>query len=260
MAETEQTPLRCPVCGSRRVRLSARQSQRRPVEIYRCTKCNRHFEEAATHTARPFTLGGIVVGVLVLIAVAAILAVTMRGGENHSTANADLPAAIDPDSTAPEASNDKVSQYQRGLHFWMRGNYQEAFPWLKSAADMGHREASYLLGLAYLYGRATVQNYRLAFERIQASASRNYLDAQHQLGIMYRDNVGVEKDREQAYIWLNIAASRGHEVATQDRDKLAAGMSAEEIARAQDGTMKELAKLRSTAAAKIAEIPGAATP
>lgn len=257
MAETEHPPIRCPICGSRRVRLSARQSQRRPVEIYRCTKCNRHFEEAAAHRAKTLAPGGIVIGVLAAIAIGGILVFTMKGGESESIANADLPGAIAPNSPAPEASNDKVSQYQRGLHFWTLGDYREAFPWLKSSAEMGHREARYYLGLAYLYGRATIQNYRLAFEQMEASARQNHLDAQHQLGIMYRDDIGVAKNREQAYVWLNIAASRGHEAATQDRDKLAVGMSADEIARAQEVTMKELANLRGVAAPRIAEIPAA---
>lgn len=257
MAETEKPPVRCPICGSRHVRLSGRQSQRRPVEIYRCTKCNRHFEEAVANRGKHFALGGIVIGVLAAVAIGGIVAISMKGGESESIASADLPSAIDPNSPAPEASNDKVSQYQRGLHFWRLGNYQEAFPWLKSSAAMGHREARYYLGLAYLYGRATIQNYRLAFEEMEASARQNYLDAQHQLGLMYRDDIGVAKNREQAYVWLNIAASRGHEAATQDRDKLAAGMSTDEIARAQEGTMKELANLRGVAAPKIAEIPAA---
>ncbi|MDP2430463.1 MAG: tetratricopeptide repeat protein [Pseudomonadota bacterium] len=181
----------------------------------------------------------------------------MNGGESESIASADLPSVMEPNSPAPEASTDKVSQYQRGLHFWTLGDYREAFPWFKSSADMGHREARYYLGLAYLYGRATIQNYRLAFEQMEASARQNHLDAQHRLGLMYRDDIGVAKNREQAYVWLNIAASRGHEVATQDRDKLAAGMSTDEIARAQDGTMKELANLRAVAAPKIAEISAA---
>jgi DNA-directed RNA polymerase subunit RPC12/RpoP len=244
MAETEQPPVNCPYCGSKRTRLSHRQSERRPVEIYRCTSCKRHFEMAVTTEAKPFPLGIVVIGVLAVIAIATIVTVSMGGFERESSGGIPIPKPIDTQAPAPVAGTDMASQYQRGLHFWTAGNYPEAFPLLKSSADMGHKEAHYYLGFAYLYGRGTVQNYRLAFEQMQLSARQNYFDAQHQLGVMYRDGVGTPVNREQAYIWLNIAASHGHETATHDRDKMAAVMSADEIARAQDGTMKQINNLQ----------------
>lgn len=254
MAETEPPSLTCPVCGSKQVRLSTRQSQRRPVEIYRCSQCKRHFEKAVTNAAKPFPLGGVVTGVLAAIAIGAIVTISMGGPKNESAGDIPIPIPVDPSAPAPVAGADMASQYQRGLHFWTIGNYTEAFPWLKASADMGHQEARYYLGLAYLYGRATVQNFRLAFEQIQASARQNYLNAQHQLGVMYRDGIGIAADRELAYIWLNIAASRGHAVATFDRDRLASSMSKDEIALAQEGTMKELISLRAAVVPVGAEI------
>jgi len=259
MAETEQVPVRCPVCGSKQVRLSARQSHRRPVEIYRCTTCKRHFEKAVANATKPFPLGGVVIGVLAAIAIGVILTISMGGPKSETTGNTSIPLPIDPNAPAPVAGTDMASQYQRGLHFWTIGNYPEAFPWLKASADKGHQEARYYLGLAYLYGRGTVQNFRLAFEQMQVSARQNYLNAQHQLGIMYRDGLGIDANREQAYIWLNIAASLGQETAIHDRDRLSTSMSSDEIARAQDGTLKELAKLRGVATPAAQATPAAKT-
>lgn len=264
MAETEQPPVECPFCGSKNTRLSSRQSQRRPVEIYRCTRCKRHFEKAAAKanksfrpfkSFKPFTIGGVVIGVLVAITVGTVLTISMGGPESDSIGDPSIPSPIDPKTPAPAAGADMVSQYNRGLHFWTLGNYSEAFPWLKASAVLGHREARYYLGLAYLYGRGTVQNYRLAFEQIQASARQNSIDAQQQLGVMYRDGIGIAANREQAYIWLNIAASRGHAAATFDRDRLSTSMSPDDIAHAQDGTMKEIASLRAEATPVDAKMP-----
>lgn len=254
MAETEQLPIVCPYCGSKRVRLSTRQSHRRPVEIYRCSSCKRHFKIAAANASKSFNIssafviGGVVIGVLVAITIGTVWMLGMGESERQSSGDTSITSAIDPKTPAPAAGTDMDSQYKRALYFWTAGNYPEAFPWLKSSADKGHAEARYYLGLAYLYGRGTIQNFHLAFEQIQASARQHFLNAQYQLGLMYRDSLGTPESREQAYIWLNIAASRGHSTATFDRDKLALSMSADEIARAQDGTLKELAKMGDTAA------------
>ena len=261
MAETEQPPVECPVCGSKQVRLSSRQSHSRPVAIYRCSRCKRHFEIAvAKATNKSFPVGGIAIGVLAVIALGTALTIAMGGPESGPSPDVSLPGPIDPNAPAPVAGTDMESQHRRGLHFWTLGNYPEAFPWLKAAADKGHTEARYYLGLAYLYGRGTVQNYRLAFEQIQASARQSYLAAQQQLGILYRDGLGTAANRELAYIWLNIAASRGQQTAIHDRDRLSAGMSADEIASAQEGTIKELASLRDVATPVVATPVAAAVP
>lgn len=251
-------PMKCPYCGSGHVRLSARQSHRRPVEIYRCTRCKRHFEKAAPNANQSLARNPVVLGVTATLAAATLMLILLSSGQDDKIGATALPLA--PDGPAPAAGGDMASQYQRGLHFWTKGEYKEALPWLKSAADQGHREARYYLGLAFLYGRATVQNYRMAFEQIHVSARQNYLNAQHQLGLLYRDGQGTETNRQLAYVWLNIAASRGHEAATHDRDKLAMTMSSDEIAAAQDGTMKELAVLKGAALPQDPHPTGAPIP
>jgi hypothetical protein len=257
-SEQPSPALKCPFCGSSQARLSARQSHKRPVSIFRCQKCKRHFEQDAPNTNRAITKVQIAIGALIVVVLGVIVAISVNSETDHI--GTPIPTGVDLNAPAPVEGTDMVSQYHRGLYFWARGDYLKAFPPLKSAAQMGHREASYYLGLAYLYGHATVQNYRLAFEQIQTSARQNYLNAQHQLGIMYRDGLGTPTNREQAYIWLNIAASRGQEEASHDRDKMAMIMSADEIARAQDATMKELANLRGEASPKApAPDPAAAT-
>lgn len=207
--------------------------------------------------AKPFPLGAVVTGVLAAIAIGAIVTISIGGPKNESVDDIPIPAPapVDPRAPAPVAGADMASQYQRGLHFWTIGNYQEALPWIKAAADMGHQDARYYLGVAYLYGRATVQNFHLAFEQMQASARQNHLNAQHQLGIMYRDGLGIDKNRELAYVWLNIAASRGHEAATHEREILSNMMSSDEITRAQGSTMKELANLRAAVTPADVDMP-----
>jgi TPR repeat protein len=142
------------------------------------------------------------------------------------------------------------AQYDLGWAHWQRGEYQQAFPWIKAAAGQGHAEAEYRLGMAYLEGHGTVQNYRFALEQFTNAAQHAHLEAQYRLGLLYRDGLATPASKESAYIWLNIAAARGHGDALQFRDKLTAAMSSEEINRAQDASTLTLTKLSSAATGK----------
>lgn len=235
-------PIQCPHCGSTDIRLSSRQSERRPIDRYRCRKCKRHFEKDAPHSGLIKT--GTVVGVLLVASVVVTVAVIVAGGvAQKPPGEATIPSIQLERKPPPAAGNDAASQYNRAFHLWALGDYREAFPWFRSAAEKGHREARYYLGLSHLYGRGTVQNYRLAFEQMQASAHQGHLEAQYELGLLYRDGHGVNANRELAYAWWNIASSHGHEGATHERDKIAAVMSPEQITQAQEVTMKELTAL-----------------
>jgi hypothetical protein len=46
--------------------------------------------------------------------------------------------------------------------------------------------------------------------------------------------------KETAYLWLNLAAARGHQDALILRDKLAAVMASEELSRAQEASEEAL--------------------
>lgn len=58
-------------------------------------------------------------------------------------------------------------------------------------------------------------------------------DAFYQLGIMYSVGNSVPADFVAAHKWFNIAAMRGNKDAVRQRQEIAAGMSAAEIAAAQ---------------------------
>ena len=48
-------------------------------------------------------------------------------------------------------------QFKLGIQYWARLDYQKAFNWIKAAADRGHPDAIYQLGMAYLFGRGMTQ-------------------------------------------------------------------------------------------------------
>jgi TPR repeat protein len=58
-------------------------------------------------------------------------------------------------------------------------------------------------------------------------------DSQYRLGCRYANGVGVAKDYVQAYRWLRLAANRGHTLAGEVCDSVAARMSPQAIAEAE---------------------------
>ena len=63
------------------------------------------------------------------------------------------------------------------------------------------------------------------------------MPAQMNLSSMYRDGRGVPQDRVRAHMWLNLAASRAssddRKWVAEQRDRLTAKMTAQQIAEAQ---------------------------
>ena len=105
------------------------------------------------------------------------------------------------------------------------------------AAEQGHTDAQFNLGVAYDYGEGVplddpeaVRWYRLAAEQGIASAQNN-------LGLMYGNGEGVPQDDVEAHMWLNLAASRStgeqRERTVAARDFVAERMTPADLSEAQ---------------------------
>lgn len=246
----EPDVIKCKHCGSTQVRPSHKSSGDSSRVTYRCQSCKRHFRVDAGLPRSKITLVGVALLVAVLLAVAASQFI---GGPTE----AESPVASDAFQRAAfmktqqdATRGDPQAQYDLGSTYWKNAEYQKSFPWIKAAASRGHSEAEYLLGMAYLNGRGTVQNYRSALEQFTKAAQKRHLEAQYRLGIFYRDGLATPPNKESAYLWLNIAAAHGHEEALQYRDKLAVTMTTEEITRAQETSAQTIARLDGAAAGK----------
>ena len=94
---------------------------------------------------------------------------------------------------APHASAD----FEAGQSAWDAGNVEEALSQWRDGADAGDRRAML------------------------------------ELGRLYRQGLGVVQDYVEAHKWLNLAASQGEAAALEERDALAAQMTPEQVATAQ---------------------------
>ena len=140
---------------------------------------------------------------------------------------------------------DADAQYNLGVMYnngdGVPQNYAEALKWHRKAAAQGNGNAQFNLGRMYDYGQGLPQNYPEAAKWYRLAANQGVAVAQYKLGIMYHDGHGVPRDYVQAYMWFHVAAAQfpasepeSRDDAIEARDFVAAKMSQQEIARAQE--------------------------
>jgi TPR repeat protein len=115
-------------------------------------------------------------------------------------------------------------------------DYQEAVKWYRRAAAQGYAAAEYSLGVAYEKGQGVPQDYQEAMTWFRRAAAQANEFAQVKLGSIYAEGKGVRPDFVRAYMWFSLAAASrdSGDTATEKRERVAAKMTAEQIATAQE--------------------------
>jgi len=103
----------------------------------------------------------------------------------------------------------------------------------EAAAAQGHLEAANNLGIAYFEGRVVSQDYRRALANFTKAAAAGLPEAQFNLALLYEEGLGVGKDTVTAYKWYALAKDGGERRAGAELERLAAGMSPEDMNRAR---------------------------
>jgi len=121
-----------------------------------------------------------------------------------------------------------------------RGDYAMALRLWRPLADQGHASAQISLGLMYDNGHGVPQDYAEAVKWYRKAADRGNAAAQFTLGTMYDNGHGLPQDYVEAHKWYNLAAAsfpasqpEMRETAVVNRDRVAAKMTAAQIAEAQ---------------------------
>lgn len=107
-----------------------------------------------------------------------------------------------------------------------------AFGWFEAAARQGHARASYFLALAYENGAGTDARPDRALEWYRRAASRGQREALFAIARIYATGAGVAEDLAQAHAWNQLALARGHPKADALQRDLESRMSEALIARA----------------------------
>ena len=127
------------------------------------------------------------------------------------------------------------------------GDYKQAAKLYQPLADKGNAEAQYVLGMMYRAGRGVERDNKEAKKWYQLAAEQGHPIAQFYLGWMHARGKGIPQDLVKAYMWVSIAiANVSNDAAKKefivDRDSLAASMTADQIAKAQELSRKCTAK------------------
>jgi len=112
-------------------------------------------------------------------------------------------------------------------------DYAQAAKWYRKAAAQGQPLAQNNLGALYNHGQGVPQDYAQARKWYRKAAAQGQPGAQNNLGVLYANGWGVSQDYVQAHMWFNLAAVQGQEDARETKEQIAKGMTAEQIAEAQ---------------------------
>ena len=115
-------------------------------------------------------------------------------------------------STAATSEQQALAEaaYVRAGQARMRGDAAGAAGYFRDAAELGHADAAYELGLAYATGDGVPENHDLSAYWINHAADRGSPGAQFLVGASLYGGIGVERDAPRGLAFLRAAAAQGH--------------------------------------------------
>jgi TPR repeat protein len=124
--------------------------------------------------------------------------------------------------------------FAEGVAAYGKHDYALALKEIAPLARAGDAAAAYLMGAMYYTGRGLAQDQEQAVAWFRKAAEQGHPDAQYALGLMYRYHVGgVPEDAVIAYMLWNLAAASGHRHAGEQRAGVARRMTGKQIVEAQ---------------------------
>jgi TPR repeat protein len=111
-------------------------------------------------------------------------------------------------------------------------DYSEAEKWFRVAAEGGHGDAAYNLGLLYLHrlpDQSGQPDEAQASKYFRVAADQGIGDGQCSLGMMYAESKGLPKDLVLAYQWMLIASQYGAEQCLPALKTLEKGMRPDQV-------------------------------
>jgi uncharacterized protein len=129
--------------------------------------------------------------------------------------------------------------FEDGQVAYRRDDYAEALRLWGQLADQGNARAQFSIGKMYYIGQGVRRDYAQADAWYRKAADQGFDYAQFDLGAAYEDGgLGVAQDYALAHMWFDLASSPAtntelRQMAVENRDKVAAHMTPDQIAEAQ---------------------------
>jgi hypothetical protein len=103
------------------------------------------------------------------------------------------------------------AQFELGL-WYMTGNrgvpvdFEKAAQWVEKAAEQGQRDALTYIWQLYFFGKGVPQSDARAYVWLQRSAGTGDPEASYRLGLFYYEGISTPQDHAQAAVWFQDAA------------------------------------------------------
>jgi len=117
--------------------------------------------------------------------------------------------------------------------FGVEMNDALALQWYGLAAEQGYSEAQFNLGLMHANGWGVEMNDQEAAKWYRLAAEQGFIEAQTSLAMLCHKGRGIEQNLVEAYMWYDIAVQLGDLNSSFKRDDVAADLSPEQVATAQ---------------------------
>ncbi|KAK8878543.1 hypothetical protein M9Y10_005323 [Tritrichomonas musculus] len=106
------------------------------------------------------------------------------------------------------------AQYNLGIIFSedkiIKRNIDEAIKYFSLASAQNHSESQYRLGMIYYNGNYVQRNIEKAIYNLLMAADRNHPESQYQLGMIYYEGKYITRDIEKTIHYLQSAAEQNH--------------------------------------------------
>ena len=146
-----------------------------------------------------------------LVAVAAMFALTSAHGQTPGTLNAAFEQKKAAEQGHAEAQFNLGVCYETGDG--VAKNSKEAVKWYRKAAEQGHANAQNNLGFCYGTGEGVTKNSKEAVKWYRKAAEQGLAGAQSNLGVCYYNGNGVTKNYKEAALrqvcWMLLRPGRG---------------------------------------------------
>ncbi len=124
--------------------------------------------------------------------------------------------------------------YEEAIEALDQGDLDTSLKLLRQAGGAGNVPAQTLLGGMYNSGYLQIRrNLAESVKWYRMAANRSDRAAQFRMGLAHENGTGATRDPVRAFMWYELAASGNHEQSRRNRDRLAGGLSGEQIAEAR---------------------------
>lgn len=118
--------------------------------------------------------------------------------------------------TQADSHDDGSADFSTGMKAYEDEDYEEALKWLIKAAEKGHTNAQFHLGIMYDKGQGMEKpNHQEAVKWYIEAAKKDHTDAQNNLGVIYWEGRegDVPQDYKKAFRFLFVAGKKGDALA-----------------------------------------------